>query len=112
MRSIQLGVRDLAAVHRNQTGAYDSNPLCPHCRRRAQPERGPAWIHYGVGDKGGSDLIGCTLAGRFVALEVKTPTGRATPEQLRFIEAVRRNGGVGAVVRSVEEAVQVLTEAK
>lgn len=60
-------------------------------------------VHYGVGGKGGSDLIGL-LDGRFVALEIKTPTGRVSQEQIDFIEVIRTNGGFAAVVRSVEEA--------
>lgn len=60
-------------------------------------------VHYGVGGKGGSDLIGL-LNGRFVALEIKRPGGRVTAEQLGFIEVVRNNGGFAAIVHSIDEA--------
>jgi hypothetical protein len=60
-------------------------------------------VQYGVGGKGGSDLIGL-LNGRFVALEIKTPTGRVSAEQLGFIDCVRTNGGFAAIVHSVDEA--------
>lgn len=61
---------------------------------------------------GFSDLFGLTKTGRFIAAEVKTPTGRVSPQQAAFLAAVERNGGAGAVVRSVAEAVQLLTRAE
>ncbi len=57
---------------------------------------------------GVSDLIGWAPGGRFAAVEVKTPRGRPTPEQIAFIELVRRAGGVGGISRSVEDTVQIL----
>ncbi len=57
---------------------------------------------------GSSDLIGLTPAGRFLAVEIKTSKGRATPEQLRFIEAVRARGGIAGIARSPEEALDLL----
>jgi hypothetical protein len=59
-------------------------------------------VKYGL-CVGSSDLIGI-LAGRFVALEVKTEVGRLTKEQRVFLEHVRRMGGFAAVVRSADEA--------
>lgn len=58
--------------------------------------------------KGGSDIIGITPDGRFLAIEVKTPTGRATSEQLAFIETVKAQGGVAGIARSVEDALQLI----
>jgi hypothetical protein len=40
----------------------------------------------------------------FTAVEVKGPRTRITPEQLAFIDTVRRAGGRAGVARSVEEA--------
>lgn len=53
---------------------------------------------------GSSDLIGITPDGRFLAVEVKTQNGKPTPEQIRFIEAVKRKGGAGGIARSPAEA--------
>lgn len=55
-----------------------------------------------------SDLIGIAPGGRFVAIEVKAPgwRGPRTPReraQAAFIELVRRQGGIGAFVSSIEE---------
>ena len=60
---------------------------------------------------GSSDLIGYRQVGglaQFVALEVKSATGRASAEQQRFIDHICSAGGCGAVVRSVEDADSVL----
>lgn len=53
------------------------------------------------------DMVGQTV-GVFLADEVKTPTGRPTKEQLRFIKAVRQAGGIAGIARSVEEALQLV----
>ena len=59
---------------------------------------------------GSSDLIGLTPTGRFLAVEIKTPTGKATHEQLRFIEAVRARGGIAGIARSPAEALALLAQ--
>jgi len=51
---------------------------------------------------GGSDILGVYM-GRFLAFEVKTPRGRATPAQLAFLDKVTRCGGIAAIVRSIDE---------
>lgn len=69
-----------------------------------------ARVRYGLA-VGSADLIGC-LDGRFVALEVKTPTGRAAPEQRLWLGLVRRCGGFAAIVRSVEEGRAAIARAR
>ena len=59
---------------------------------------------------GSSDLIGIAPGGRFLAVQIKTPTGKATPEQLRFIEAVRARGGIAGIARSPAEALALLAQ--
>jgi hypothetical protein len=62
---------------------------------------------------GSSDLIGLLApVGRFVALEVKTRTGRVSPEQVRFLELVRKMGGFACVVRSADEALRAIERAR
>ncbi len=60
-------------------------------------------IAFGVGGKGGADLIGIR-DGRFVAVEIKTPVGRQTEDQRIFEQLVRNMGGEYVVLRSVEDA--------
>ena len=57
---------------------------------------------------GSSDIIGIAPDGRFLAVEVKTPKGRPTKEQLRFIDAVRNAGGIAGIARSVEDALDLI----
>lgn len=64
-------------------------------------------IRYGVGGKGGSDILGVAPDGKFLAVEVKTATGRVRPEQETFIAAVRRAGGRAGVARSVADALKI-----
>lgn len=59
---------------------------------------------------GSSDLIGLTPTGQFLAVEIKTCKGRATPEQMRFIEAVRAHGGIAGIARSPAEALALLAQ--
>lgn len=67
-------------------------------------------VRYGLA-LGSSDLVGI-LAGRFVALEVKRPKGRASDEQKLFVELVRAKGGFAAFVRSVDEARAAIQRAR
>jgi hypothetical protein len=60
-------------------------------------------VRFGVGSPGGADLIGL-YRGRFVAVEIKTPTGRQSPDQRTFQALVESKGGTYTILRSVEEA--------
>lgn len=82
------------------------------------PDRQGRPVRFGL-CKGSSDLIGLrsitigpehvgqTMA-VFAAVEVKTATGRITPDQQAFIDAVAAMGGLAGVARSVEDAAQIL----
>jgi hypothetical protein len=62
---------------------------------------------------GSADLL-CVVPphGRAVFLEVKTRVGKASDEQVEFVEEVQRFGAIARVVRSVEEAVSAVTDAR
>lgn len=73
------------------------------------------WIAYGLRDLAGKvagtpDLIG-SVDGRFLALEVKLPGRRPTPEQRARLQEIRDHGGIAEVVHSVDEAVGVVNAA-
>jgi hypothetical protein len=53
------------------------------------------------------EMVGATLA-QFAAVEVKTPTGRPTPEQTAFLDHVLAAGGLAGIARSVEDAERIL----
>ena len=60
---------------------------------------------------GSSDLIGYRQVdglAQFVALEVKSPTGRATKEQSQFLEHIQVAGGLAGIARSVDDAAAIL----
>jgi hypothetical protein len=86
-----------AAMFRNNIGAYT--------------DQAGRVIKYGVCNPGGSDLIGWTpvvvtpaMVGTtvavFTAVEVKTPSGRPTSQQLNFIDQVIRAGGYAGIARA------------
>lgn len=69
-------------------------------------------VQYGL-CVGSSDLIGLLApSGRFIALEIKSESGRETPEQKKFQAHIRAMGGFAATVRSVEEARAALERAR
>jgi len=67
----------------------------------------PRPLHAGL-TKGGSDLIGWSSEGLFVAIEVKTGRQRPTKEQCAFLSAVQTAGGLAGVARSTYDAQQIL----
>jgi hypothetical protein len=62
------------------------------------------WFDTGL-PAGFSDIAGFRAGdARAYFLEVKTATGRASPQQLAFLAAMRARGAIAEVVRSVEDA--------
>lgn len=54
------------------------------------------------------EMVGQTIA-QFVAIEVKSPTGRTTPQQDQFLSQIKAVGGCGGVARCVDAANALLT---
>ena len=65
-------------------------------------------LHSGLCE-GSSDFIGI-YKGRFLAVEVKTATGRTLALQDDFIKMVNDNGGIAFVAHSEKEALEKLNE--
>ncbi|MEO5366663.1 MAG: VRR-NUC domain-containing protein [Magnetococcus sp. WYHC-3] len=57
--------------------------------------------------KGVSDLI-CCKDGQFIAIEVKSDSGRISEAQTAFLDEVEDRGGKSYVLRSLDEAMKVL----
>ena len=55
-----------------------------------------------------ADMVGQRLA-VFTSIEVKTPTGRVSPEQQSWLGAVQAAGGIAGVARSVDDALRIVT---
>ncbi|WP_373047220.1 hypothetical protein [Vulgatibacter sp.] len=99
VRAIERMLRRRTDIYawRNNTGAY-------------KPTKGNRFIRYG--HKGSADFLGVTRGGRFIALEAKRPDGGVqSKSQREFEEKVLEQGGIYAIVRSVDEAMQVIDEA-
>lgn len=89
MRLVQMRVTSLGhRVMRNNVGmAWD---------RAGTP------IRFGLG-VGSGDLIGLTRKGRFLSIEVKTPKGRVSDEQLAWMSMVKSMGGLAFIIREPSE---------
>lgn len=66
------------------------------------------WFDTGL-PKGFSDLF-AVKDGRVYFLEVKNETGRVRPEQEHFLEQMRELGCPAGIVRSVEDALELVGE--
>jgi hypothetical protein len=91
-----LSQLDGVFVWRNNTGA-------------ALDRRTGRFVRFGV--PGGADILGCAH-GAPIALELKSQRGRQTHEQQVFQRAFERGGGLYRVVRTLEEALQVVEDAR
>ncbi len=58
---------------------------------------------------GTPDILVC-LKGRFIGIEVKSPTGRVSPKQAEVIAAINDSGGFAIVARSVFECREILRQ--
>jgi hypothetical protein len=102
---LAVGSRSDLRLFRNQVGSLPD------------PRTGRL-VTFGLA-RGSADLIGWRtvtvtpdMVGRrvavFTSIEVKTPTGRLRPEQQAWLGVVRGAGGVAGVVRSVEDALNLM----
>jgi hypothetical protein len=55
------------------------------------------------GMRGVADIIGIMPGGRLLAIEVKSETGRPSPDQVAFGEAINAAGGLWFVARGIED---------
>ena len=104
---LALGTRPDLRLFRNNTGTLPDP-------RTGRP------VQFGLA-RGSADLIGYRtvtitpdMVGQqiavFTSLEVKTPTGRIRPEQTNWLHTIKRAGGIAAIVRSVDDAINVLQD--
>jgi hypothetical protein len=97
---LALGARKDVLIFRNNVGALKT--------------RGGQLVRFGVGGRGGSDLIGFVVRpphAIFLAIEVKVPGAYTEPkhleDQVRFIRAIRAAGGLAGFARSVQDAEEI-----
>jgi len=82
----------------DSVGIFD--PKTKRFRRNTSPYR----------MKGVADILGILPSGRMFAIELKSATGRLTPEQKIFIEKVNASGGIAFMARSIEDVKERLDE--
>ena len=62
-----------------------------------------------IGIKGHSDLYGHTIPeGKAFYIETKTPEGKASAEQKKFIQAMKASGALAGFAKSAEEALKIV----
>lgn len=65
--------------------------------------------YVSFGKVGSSDIIGILPDGRFLAVECKKPSGgKVSDKQKQFIEMINKNGGIGMIVHSAQEMIDLL----
>lgn len=108
-RAIMLALSEMGClVFRNETsGAWVGKKI--HQSGQQVTLSDARMIRFGLA-VGSSDLIGLTSSGQFFAIEVKTKTGRATKEQLNFIEQIKKHGGLAGIARTVDEARGIIND--
>ena len=106
-RAIMLALSEAGCIvwRNNTAGAYVGKLL--H-KAGDQVTLGNAHlVQFGL-CKGSADIVGIAPDGRFMAVEVKTKTGRASAEQMQFIDAVNAAGGIAGLARSPADALELL----
>lgn len=66
--------------------------------------RGDHFYRFGL--QGSADIF-ALKKGKLYALEVKSSTGKLSNDQIGFLENINKNGGIGIVVRSIEDVQKV-----
>jgi len=96
------------SVWRNETGRFWTGKLIHKDAMSVITLANAMMIPVGL-CVGSSDLIGIQNGtGRFFAIEVKTKKGRASKEQLNYIDHVQKMGGIAGIARSPQEALDLL----
>lgn len=65
---------------------------------------------YRFGSKGAPDIV-CVIHGRYVGIEVKTPKGKLSEDQVEFHRQILKAGGIVFTVRSLDQAIEAVEDA-
>lgn len=86
------------------------SPYCVIFRMNAGKVRTPDGRFFQTGvPKGFPDLFGFRKSdAKAVFIEVKTKSGRVSPEQKHFLEQMQKTGAIAGVCRSVEDALNLI----
>ena len=90
--------------------ALRASPLVAWAERQntGAAKVGNRFIRFGW--PGCPDVIGQLRDGRFLGCEVKSATGRASPEQTLFLAQINHAGGLGFIARNCRDVMQALNQ--
>lgn len=90
--------------------ALRAHPAVVWCERMnsGAARVGNRFIRFGFA--GCPDVLGQLTDGRFLGVEVKSPTGKLRPEQSIFLERVRGAGGVAFMARDLRDVLRELNQ--
>ncbi len=90
--------------------ALRAHPAVVWCERMnsGAARVGNRFIRFGF--TGCPDVLGQLTDGRFLGVEVKSPTGKLRPEQSLFLERVRGAGGVAFMARDLRDVLRELNQ--
>ena len=97
----EFGTRPDMRLWRANTGAAvvgDISRIMAACRRAGVPVR---LVRFGV--PGAADLSGILLGGQRFEIEVKSASGRQTPDQKAYQAMIERMGGLYVLAYSVQD---------
>ena len=61
-----------------------------------------------LGTAGTADIIACSPAGRFIAIECKLKGNKPTPLQLDFLDRIHQKNGIAIVAFSIDDVIKML----
>jgi hypothetical protein len=97
-REVQDAVIALCKMHKSVAWIYRMNT--------GATKIGERFIRFGF--PGLSDVIGQSITGRFIAIEVKREGEKPTEAQQSFLNMVAINGGIAGCAHSAQEAWDIL----
>lgn len=68
-------------------------------------QQGNSFRMMPIGLSGKADILGIMKDGRFLAIEVKRPSGVLTDAQVEFLFNIKKNGGIALVARSLDDII-------
>ena len=107
MSEIEILRRIFAATPKREIYTAEAE-LLVHTRQFIELLPNAKFVRLEAGsERGNSDCIIC-YRGRFIAVELKDNIGKPSAQQLRFLDDVKRSGGIAEVCRSVRDIYNLL----
>lgn len=104
----RINSRPEAAALAEVLRALKAHPAVAWCERMnsGAAKVGTRFVRFGW--PGCPDVLGQMNDGRLLGVEVKSRTGRPSPEQSLFLERIRAAGGIGFIARDCRDVLREL----